>query len=248
MLEVDIARPVVEHFRRLDYRVHSEVQTGHGRADIVAVKGVDVIVVEAKTRFSFDVVAQAVRWVRLATRVYIVTPPARVGKMGQDQFDLLREVMSWKSIGWFVVDRNDGRVFERKAAGRQEKANTNTLLRALAPEQESGPEAGSRGGGYYTEYRGTCNRIAEYVKAKPGATLSDVVRDVPHHYKTAASARTALTKCAEKGVIHGIRAERNKDGAIALFLDDHPMRGSVRMSAAIESGLEEMGLAPSSSA
>jgi hypothetical protein len=247
VLETEVAKPAVEYFKAQGYDVYSEVQALHGRADIVAVKGLEVVVVEAKTRFSFKVLAQATRWTSVASKIYILTPQRRQTKLTSDEWHLMREVMTWKGIGWLTLEYGD-RILVQKQAKEQEQAEPELLLKYVVPEQQTGPEAGSKGGGYYTEYRGTCNRIAAYVHEHPGARLIDVVRVVKHHYKTFSSARQALMKCAETGVIHGVRAERNAAGAIVLFVDDHPMRGSVRMSAAIESGLEEMGLAPSSPA
>jgi hypothetical protein len=220
MLETDVARPAVEHFKRLGYAVHSEVQTIFGRADIVAVKlPSELIVIEAKARFGFDVVAQAARWHGHATKIYVLTPGSfRPTKMTGDEYTLLREVMTWKKIGWIEVF--ESRINFRRDAPLQEKVNLETVMSSLVPEQIDGVEAGSRGGGYYTKYRGTCNKIAAYLRDHPGSTISEVLLNITHHYSSLASAKNSLARSAERGVIHGVRSERRKGGELVLFVDD----------------------------
>lgn len=238
MLEVDVARPAVEYFKSQRYEVYTEVQALHGRADIVAVKGDEVVVVEAKAKFCFTVIAQAVRWTEMASKIYILTPPKHRTKFTSDEWRLMREVMRWKGIGWLTL-QHGGHLFRQYEAKLQEKAKPELMKGYLVPEQQSGPEAGSRGGGYHTDYRGTCNKIAAYVRANPGALLSDVLKQVSHHYKSMRSAQQSLAKCAEKGVIHGVYAER-RGNDIALFPDARS--GSERLSDAIAQGKEELGL------
>lgn len=238
MLEVDVARPAVEYFKSQGYEVYTEVQALQGRADLVAVKGEEVVVVEAKAKFCFTVIAQAARWTSMASKIYILTPPFKRTKLTSDEWRLMREVMRWKGIGWLSL-QHGGHLHRQHEAKLQDKAKPELLKSYLVPEQQSGPEAGSRGGGYHTDYRGTCNKIAAYVRENPGALLSDVVKKVEHHYKSMRSAQQSLAKCAEKGVIHGVRAER-KGTNIVLFPDLRT--SSERLSDAIAVGKEELGL------
>lgn len=205
--ETQIAAPVVEHLQEQGWDVYQEVQTADGgRADIVCTRGPLVWVVEAKTSLSLQLLDQVVRWRGNANYVSIAIPE---GKYHHGSFvnrylrDLGFGVFSIHVGGAHKWDVPSANVSLRPSLFR--RADTDRLKASLNEKQKCGVEAGSKGGGFWTPFKETCDRLVEYLKAHPGASLKDVIENVEHHYHTSSSARSSLSHWIRVGKVPGVK-------------------------------------------
>lgn len=209
--EAELAAAVVGYFRDLKWDVHQEVVDVSHRADIVAVQGQLVAVVETKKSLTFDVIAQASRWLDRAHHVFVAVPYAK----WSDGRCLAFRVCEERGIGVLLCQQG----YPGAASVKEERApQLNRRIRPglrdkLRAEHKDSLAAGSAGGGYYTAFKGTCNALLRAARAKPGSTLKDLIESIEHHYSTPSSARTHLARWIENGGIQGLRLER--DGRVA---------------------------------
>jgi len=214
--ETDIARPVVEYFRQMGWTVYQEVRPlEYGRrADIVAVNGPVLWVIEVKKRADFKVIEQAYWWKNDANYVSIAVPPGRTAGL-----QIFKIILKKLGIGLFVVPfpGTDGwtHVGERMRPKLRRKAYTGHFKNALMEEQQYYSEAGNAEGQFFTPFKRTCEEVAFIVERNPGIKLKDLIDKIKHHYSSDTSARTNLAKWAKKGIIEGVRVEM--DGRYLRF-------------------------------
>lgn len=183
-----------------------------GRADIVAVCGRLVAVVELKRAFSLDVVGQARAWLPWAHMVWVAVPfRSRIGSVGTTRA-LLLEVCDWKGIGVLEVEEpyaNRNPIRDVAAPALQRRASVDHLRGALRPEHKTAARAGTANGGHWTPFKETCARLRETVKNQPGILLNDAIASTTHHYANARSARAHLADLIERGVVDGLELRRD---------------------------------------
>jgi hypothetical protein len=194
--ETELARPVVAWLQDFGWDIYQEVQTrGGGRADIVAVRGILVFVVEVKASLSLRLLDQAVEWLAQAHYVAIATPPVRTGffvhrclrDLGIGRFH------SRAGCGGEGCDLHEPAELHRWAEPKR--------IRAVLHESQKTAIAGSNGGGYWTPFRQTCTALVEFVSANPGCTLKAAIDGIRHHYSSPASARNSLRDWILRGKI-----------------------------------------------
>jgi hypothetical protein len=187
--EAAVAAPVAAWFRDLGFDTFEEVSLGlqEARADLVAVRGRVLIVVEAKASFGLRVLEQASKWTADANRVYLVAPS--VSAFG---IDLAQR------LGVGVLRSYAGEVRELGPAPLR-RSRSSRLERALHPAQRTEGRAGSCGGGYSTPFSRTCSALLEVVREMPGAPIRDVLAKVATHYRSpsaSSSEKTSFRTCA----------------------------------------------------
>lgn len=219
--EVALGRPVVAWLLASEWDVYQEVQPQGGAvADIAAVRGEAVRVIELKTTLSFELLSQAIHWRHRATEVFVAVPYAKYS----DGRAMARRVFKDYGIGIIEVhepshieacgeDDPMGRVRIIEQGATHPDTDAAWFRDKLRPEHKTFAEAGSAKGGHFTEFKATCERIRAHVAANPGTTIRDVVAAIKHHYTTNASARAHLTKFVESGVIKGIVGKRDQTAA-----------------------------------
>lgn len=198
--ETDLARAVVTELQRQGYETYEEVVHGGRRADIVAVAGPLVFVVECKVSMSLKLFDQMAQWRGEASYVVGAVNSARVGPAA------LR-YLQFEGFGLWTVSASE--IIER-VRPRLNRVNRDqwSLKRKLRPEHRSGEyaAAGSQGG-YWTPFRSTCRDLAEIVRKEPGIELREALTKIDHHYSSAKSAISALPGLIRKGVVAGVRLE-----------------------------------------
>jgi hypothetical protein len=209
--ETELAKVVIAYLRELQWEIYMEVSMGSGVADIVAVQGKLIWIVECKRSFTLDVLSQAYRWRKQAHWVSVAIP------MRYHIDPLGIRIMESFGIGCLEA-RDTGMVTERIEPFMNRKAHVQITRERLFDEQKTFCEAGTSKGGYFTPFKSTCRRIAQYVKENPGCTLVSLVANIKTHYATPASARACIANLGAQGIIPGIRLE--KDGkAIRAYPD-----------------------------
>ena len=195
MTEIELARPVVEWLKEQHWDVYQEVQLeSYGRiADIVAVRGKCIWIIEYKTSLSLKVIEQASKHWQCHCRSVAVP----MGKTTDRWFK--KRIMNLLNIGLIEVSKPNYKgnmtVCEEYKGNfqRLQKQTIHELLFKLRPEHKNS-EAGSRGGGYLTAYSRTMHDIREIISCNPGYTLKEIMTTLQHHYASEASARTCIKK------------------------------------------------------
>lgn len=196
MSEERLAASVVAALERQGWTVYQEVQypKARGRADVVAVKGSLLHVIEVKVAFGFKVLDQAHRWLGVANLVSVATEPTRLSHVRE-------RVCEHLGVGWYVAEWGEDltervapRLFRRAAPG---------LRAALRPGHQTSARAGTNGA-YWSDWRATCGRLAALIVAEPGLTMNEAVKKITHHYSTERSAAAALTRNVETGAVPSV--------------------------------------------
>lgn len=101
MKESDLYLPVKNLFSLEGYEVYSEVEGKwfRKRADMVATKGDELLVIELKKSLSFQLVDQARFWLRFADFVYIAVPKSK-----KERSYTALEILSVLGVGLIEVD------------------------------------------------------------------------------------------------------------------------------------------------
>jgi hypothetical protein len=208
MRETVLAAAVVAWLQSQNHDVYQEVRLhlGGRRADIVVriptEKTAIFWVVECKTSLSLALLDQAIKWTGQAHLVSIATP-------------FCRQAFESRTANHVIAHFGVGRIDMKDGAVRQ--LTPARLHRMKAPEwdavlnerHKTELPAGSPGGGYWTPYRQTCERIAAWVAKHPGCTMAEAVRGIKeHHYASDASAISNLGHWLTENRVHGVRYEQ----------------------------------------
>ena len=198
--ETELATTVLAELQRFGYETYEEVYAGN-RADIVAVQGPVLAVVECKVSLSLKFLDQLLEWRGQANHIIA----AYAGGRYNGAFDFVCRsagIGVWEVRGaQHIVIRCHPRLF-RKTGSR--------LRRALSPQNRSGAgvSAGTNGGGYHTPFRETCQTLRAIVARHPdGILLRDALTQFNHHYSSNKVAMSSLPKLIRSGVIKGIRED-----------------------------------------
>ena len=226
MRETEIATPVVEWLveRGWDGNQEVEVRSGYPVADIVAVMGLRVWVVECKTTMGLDLMAQAFYWQQHAHWVSVAVP--RPKKRGSKSRRLAISLLGARGVGAMEVDK--GAVETRKKPvlcrwaspwwqGERDGDHRRWHLRdiqalrgALCAEHKHFEAAGSPNGRHWSTWQFTCQQAVRAVQKNPGMSLKEMVDSIDHHYSSDSSARSSMSHWIREGRVPGIEAR--KDG------------------------------------
>jgi len=189
MTEQQLAAKVVEWLCIQHWDVYQEVQIEYAGkvADIVAVRGPVVWVVECKRSLSLSVIAQANRWYTI--RRSVAVPHINGNSKGRD-FAFM--VCARFNIGILVVNKFG--VSEQLSAPllRKNKWDADRMRAALTPEHKTWANAGSANHDHYTPYKYTIRQVQQLLTKTPGLTLKEIIREVKHHYSADPSAISSL--------------------------------------------------------
>lgn len=207
--EASLAAVVVRWLESLGADVYSEVEHKASIADIVAVRGPEVTIIETKTSWSLALVAQAMEWRRHAHRVYMAGPQSKTTWQ-------VRPIAQELGIGMLEVRMGDPESADRwtqphvheLVPSRRWNSKPVAMRQKLRPEHKTAAPAGHAGGGRWTPYRDTCAQILAIVTADPGISVRDCIARTKHHYATPASARGAIAKWVLAGRVPGVKLER----------------------------------------
>lgn len=221
--ESELAEALVAYLEQQGWDCYHEVEGAYGgRADLVAVGDREVWVFETKLTMSLALLEQAWRWIRfaMAHRVVVVTPHLQPGTPGHQ---LVHWICAKDGIGWFCIERGSVMpVHERVKPELHRHLCDQHLGTMVRPEHKTHARAGSTGGGFWTDFRGTCEEIVRVVRERPGISIGECIGAIRHHYSTTATARGSILKAAKKKVIPGVRLETDARGRFVLFPKDAP--------------------------
>jgi hypothetical protein len=174
-----------------------------GFFDIVAVKDATVWSIETKLVFGSQVLAQAYRR-KQSGQVHFASVAVPPGPSDRSVGVFLQRAAKETGIGLLRVDMDPFRAEPLVKEQQQPRAHrdprrASDLIAKLATMPQDYAEAGTNEGGYWTRFKQFSTDLVAYVAANPHCTVASAIKNVPHHYRTDASARARTTLLAEQG-------------------------------------------------
>jgi hypothetical protein len=202
MTEVELAQAVVSWLTARGWTVYQEVEIARGgrRCDVVAVRGHRLWAIECKTAIGLAVLEQAHRWLRHAHRVSAAT--------GRSRSDFAARVARDYGIGWLVVNRGRRRAVRELVEPAERARVSQRLRRRLSEPQRTFAPAGNARAQFWSPWKATVREVQDWVAAHPGGAFAEMVGQVRHHYRTAATARSCLRQHIGDGLVPGVELER----------------------------------------
>lgn len=228
--EADLAKALIAWLCEHHWEVYQEVQitTGGRCADIVAVQGPLVWIIETKQALSMAVLEQAWDW-RRCNNAHFVSVATPVLRSRGGAHDFVAAVMKQLGMGWlqvmaipdtngsystfhngdFVQERVHPRLF-RKIRKDQ------SIRERLCEEHKTFAAAGNSDGYRLTPWALTCRNILLVVTREPGLALDDLIGKISHHYRSHQAARSCLYQWLRKGIVKGVES-RKENGRIKVY-------------------------------
>lgn len=202
--EAVLAQAVVGWLREYHWEVYQEVQiySGGSVADIVAVQGRLVWVIECKKTLCFELLGQGENWTEHAHYTSVCVP-----RVADRVIGLTTKILNLTGMGLVRADEY-GRVWEAHKPRINRRADATTLLKALREEHKTFAQAGTDSGRRWTPFLDTCSKIRKRVEELPGIEMRELIASVETHYATPASARANIKVWAEAGKIPGVKIIR----------------------------------------
>jgi hypothetical protein len=216
--EQALASELVAWLEAQHWDVYQEVRvseySGSPIADVVAVQGRLVWIVECKTTLGLAVLGQALRWRGQVHFASVCAP--QMPRRGNASWAAERFA---RELGVGLLTAEHGYVSQHEAPRLNRRpCGVEQIRAALRPEHKTYAKAGSARGGYWTPFRQTCHYLREAVEKQPGVTLRDAIANIQTHYSSPQTARSSLPSLIEKGVVRGVRLER-EGRALRLYPD-----------------------------
>jgi hypothetical protein len=206
MKESDLADIVIKQYEKDGYEIYSEVihKPGSKRADIVAVKNDEYVVIETKMSMNMTLLEQGFYWKDKVHRVFLCVPSKR--KLNRFALQICGDL----GIGIYIYRR--GELVLMSDSTICDDPDLPKLY-----EQQKDSISGSKGGGYVTPFRLTRERLVEHVKSNGDCSLHSAMKTIEHHYSTIYSGKSAIRKLINTNVINELNLfKKGKDVWIRL--------------------------------
>jgi hypothetical protein len=204
--EQKLAAHVVAWLQDSQWTVYQEVACAGRVADLVAVQGPLLWVIECKKAFTLALLEQAWEWRHFAPLISVAVPATLRRAPGRA---FAEHVLQDLGIGTIAVS-GSGSVREQTPArlNRQLPRRSQALLRdALHEQQKTFAAAGGRGG-YWTPFKETCDNVRRRLQASGGSMpFKTLIESVNTHYRSKSTARACLRRWIAEGVIEGVGLE-----------------------------------------
>lgn len=221
MKETDLAKHLVAWLEEQHWDVYQEVQFSGGIADIMAVKGGYLWVIECKTSFTLKVIEQAKNW---RTHFRSVCIPKKKAAFSYDRsHGIEADLAEYFKIGIIEFDsrtaqsqwayRNCIKEVIPAPIMKEYHEYSKKYINNLRPEHKKYSEAGSNNGGYWTPYKETMQTVKHIIKHNPGLTLKELLDKLGdnHHYMSVKVSLPSALRSFENW------CEIRKDGNVNRF-------------------------------
>ena len=204
--ETEIAEIIIPYLKQMGWEIYQEVQIHHSGniADIVAIQGKLVWVLECKRSLSLDVMAQAYEWRQFAHYISIVVPT----KKRWNTQRLLENILDYLGIGCYMVGKPD-RISEFVPIKLHRKAMSHYIIQCLTEQHKTWAKAGNANGSRYTPFQHTKDNLICEVRKHPGITIKQLIKNIDHHYSNEASAKGSILHWIHTGIIKGVYLKRD---------------------------------------
>jgi len=200
--ETELAAAVMRWLQEQGWDCYPEAQfrSYGGRADIAAVRDGRLWIIECKLSLSTALLDQAHEWIGAAHYVSIAVPSLKRRSSYGGVVDFF---LQEKGIGLIrVATRYTGDLdpletipprLHRYAHHRAKK-----LIKLLHPDMKH-YAPGNDNSSFSSPFNRTMKDVAGFVRLHPGCTVKEIVDNVPHHYGSSATARSAIPQWLEHG-------------------------------------------------
>ena len=191
MKESDLADIVIKEYESNGYEIYSEViyKSGGKRADIIAVKGDEYIVIETKMSMNMTLLEQGFFWKDKVHKVFICVPSKR--KLNRFAVQICDDL----GIGIYIYRKGDLILM-----------NDSTICDdpdlPKLHDQQKDSISGSKGGGYVTPFSLTRQKLVEYIIETGECSLHSVISKLEQKYKSIHSRKSAIKKLINTNVIN----------------------------------------------
>lgn len=208
--ETILAELVVNWLESQKWDVYQEVQIEtYGRvADIVAVLGNLVWVIECKKSLSLSVMEQAYRWRRYSNFISVAVQRRK----GTDSRLFATKVLRTFNVGMLTIDLgcpSANKISEIVRPALNRKGLTARIKEKLSPIHKTFAKAGNSDGLRWTPFQQTSISIRREVEKCPGITMTELMNKIHHHYSTESTARSCISQWAQNGVLKGVCVKRD---------------------------------------
>lgn len=204
--EVELAAEVIRWLQDEGWTVYQEVEVYQGgeRADIVAVKGSVVSVIECKLTLTLDLIAQAEHWLGWAHMVSVATPRfmgrSRARRCGVKLLTMLGIGQITVDEPWSVIEGECRVRVSRKAKRRRKLPHVETLRGVLCPEHQTFAAAGNAKGKRWSAYQASVAKVVALLAEDPGLDARAIVKCLGKmHWASEAGARRGVEEAAARG-------------------------------------------------
>lgn len=182
--ETAVGQAVTAWLSSLGWECYPEAQfhTGGERADIVAVRGPLIWIVECKTSMSLQLLSQGHRWVGRAHYVSVASNSRSGRSAAAGVF------CQYFGIGLFLTALGDASEIIRPRLNRIPPRVASKLRDRLHPDMKRYEPGSTAGSGYSTPWRRTMDDARSFITRHPGCTTKEIIDGIKHHYHTATSA------------------------------------------------------------
>lgn len=205
--ETEVAEIIIPYLKEMKWEIYQEVQPRHYSdiADIVAIQGNLVWVLECKRSFSLNVISQAYNWKYYAHYVSIVIPYLYRDK----NHSLKKKILDYFGIGCYQVSKGYYEpVKEFSPVKLNRKADGKFITLCLTEQHKTWAKAGNANGDRYTPFQNTKRQLIQTVKKNPGISMKELIKSIDHHYASDSSAKGSLLQWIHKGVIKELQLKQ----------------------------------------
>lgn len=197
--ETELAAILVPWLTDQEWEVFQEVQLSRGGrvADIVARRDSIIWIIECKLSLGFAVLDQACNWLFYAHYVSLAAPTRHLRSA--------HICLQTLGIGYLQISRGDVSEISRPRLNRSARADRV----CLRDEHKTWAQAGNANRGHFTPFKDTCRNVRNMVTQQPGITMKELIDRVPTHYSSSSTARSALAKWIQRGVVKGVESRRD---------------------------------------
>ncbi len=209
--EETVGEAVVSWLSGLPWEVYQEVQPwGNGPiADIVAVAGPVVWIIECKASLTMALMQQAVERQRWANYVSVAVPQT-IGSDYRDPRTFAYNILRDKGIGCIETTLYGG-LRENIKPRIQRGAITRHVRACLTEQHKNYAKAGNARGDRLTPYSLTCDSLREAALKWPGLLFTEIIEKIEHHYASQSAAKSALYGWISSGFVKGVKLVKEKN-------------------------------------
>jgi len=200
--EEELAAKVVAWLTADQWDVYQEVKCKGGVADIVAVRGPVVWIVEVKRSMTFGLIEQAANRKGCAHFVSVAVPTSK------HRVSIVYEVLRYYGIGLITVATHGAA--ERRSPRMNRRNEAKALIDGLCNEHKTFAKAGNASGIYWTPFKATCRKALELIRADGPMTIKALMSQVQHHYASPQTARASFPRWIREGKVPGLTLDESK--------------------------------------
>jgi hypothetical protein len=202
--EQEAAALVVDYLESMGLDIYQEVEMEGVIADLVALRGPEIWIIEVKMSWSLDLLQQLREHRRRlhAHRLFAAVPQSR---NGMDRQRLFLDC----GFGSITIRNSPDEWAYKTEVTTMAPRVTSRLIPSirglLREEHKTFAKAGAPcAAGRFTPFRKTVDALRRIVEAQPGVSIKNALSQMDHHYSSDACARTSLLHWAHAGKVPGV--------------------------------------------